>query len=75
MTTSMDHLWIQYRLKYNHPHMQNDFRLSGFPSDMYLTLFGFYRNPNSNHTAKVDIHLNTSLLREIIWSLFTNKNT
>lgn len=74
MTTSVDHSWIQYRLKCNHPHTQNDFRFNSCLPDRYLTLFGFYHNPSSDHTAKVDIHLSIFLLREMLWSLFTNKN-
>jgi len=55
--------------------MQKDFMLNGCLSHRYLTLFGFYHNPNSNHTAEADIHLNISLFKEMFWSLFTNKNT
>lgn len=36
-------------------------------------MFGFYHNSSSDHTPKVDIHSNISLLREILWSLCTNE--
>lgn len=49
------------------------FQAQWYLSDRYLTMFDFYHNPSSDHTPKVDIHINISLLREILWSLCTNK--